>query len=39
MMAKKNPKRCKICGRTIKVMIFRGTGYCCENCRKIGEPE
>lgn len=25
---------CRECSETIKVMVFRGTGYCSERCRK-----
>lgn len=25
---------CKMCGNPIKVMAFKGTGVCCELCRK-----
>lgn len=25
---------CIMCGRRIKTLIFKGTGVCCEDCRK-----
>ena len=28
---------CKVCGRTIGVLIFRGTGICCDICRKVND--
>lgn len=31
--------KCQVCKREIKTMIFRGTGVCCENCRKIRDGE
>lgn len=27
--------KCKTCGNDIKITIYRGLGYCCENHRKI----
>jgi hypothetical protein len=27
-------KICEICNGNIIILIFRGTGVCCENCRK-----
>lgn len=27
--------KCKVCGGDIKITIYRGLGYCCENHRKI----
>lgn len=29
--------KCKVCGRTIAVLIFRGTGICCDICRKVDD--
>lgn len=28
------PSRCRACGRGIKTMVFRGTGYCCQECER-----
>ena len=30
---------CQVCHKDIEMMIFKGTRYCCENCRKFGEGE
>lgn len=30
---------CRICGRVIAVLIFRGTKLCCDMCRKIDNKE
>lgn len=29
-----NAELCECCGNEIKVQIFKGSGHCCENCRK-----
>jgi endogenous inhibitor of DNA gyrase (YacG/DUF329 family) len=33
-------EHCAVCGKPVLMMIFRGSGLCSENCRKIraGEP-
>lgn len=28
-------EHCKVCGRQIIVMCFRGSGACCGNCQKV----
>ena len=30
-------EKCRVDGRPVLVAIFRGTGLCCENCRKVEE--
>jgi len=30
---------CSVCGQEIKMMIFKGTGVCCENHRKLRDNE
>lgn len=30
---------CSECGNKIQTMCFKGTGVCCENCRKVRDGE
>lgn len=30
---------CTVCGGIVAMQIFKGTGYCCELCRKVGTDE
>lgn len=32
-------QRCEVCKKKIKVMCFRNTGVCSENCRKVRDGE
>jgi hypothetical protein len=25
---------CRACGKKVNITIFRGSGHCCDNCRK-----
>ena len=34
-----NGEICEVCGREIKVSIFKNTGVCCELCRKLRAGE
>lgn len=31
---KLNLNKCRVCGKKIQTMCFRGTGYCCQKCEK-----
>lgn len=31
--------KCKVCGRTIGVLIFKAENFCCDMCRKIWNGE
>lgn len=41
MASNEDKDHCGICGVEIKVSIFKGTGWCSEDCRKVlkGETE
>lgn len=32
-------ERCVVCNKPIKVAIFKGTGVCCELCRKTRDDD
>lgn len=34
-----NGEICEVCGREVKVSIFKNTGVCCELCRKLRAGE
>lgn len=34
-----NGENCEVCGRAIRMSIFKNTGVCCELCRKLHSGE